>query len=388
MEQNAKKLLKTISEKVTTLTDKKISHVAYAPKYNEWRAYISQTKPFWEDITWRVKEPNIKGIAEFHLGFYSAKPDSRFKEIIDDVELLGKGKVNHFIKKDNGIRLVWSVNLNDSIQILELQNNVLEILTPFLDKVLKYVCTNDSEDIEFKSNEENNNINANNSESLSIPTSIPNIELDRILDYYYTNNNELPILLKLIIDKYGFDYRGIVFSESFDDIFHEIEKLMDTFPELINSINSYIENLKNSSLSDTEKWYEALKILADELNISGGKIIKTITPNGGSDNVFILFSNANEKYLIPLIILYHFNETLINAGGWFDEYFEDYDIEYDTFLDKNNSNLMSKSITTIEYSATQGPFGLSIDSNFRVLNITSDIYAASIIGIQSAKQFC
>lgn len=45
MEQNAKQLLKRISNQVSTLTDKKISQVAHAPKENEWRAYIWQTKP-------------------------------------------------------------------------------------------------------------------------------------------------------------------------------------------------------------------------------------------------------------------------------------------------------------------------------------------------------
>ena len=61
MEQTSKQLLKKISEKVATLTDKKISQIAHAPKESEWRTYISQSEPHWEDIAWRVKEPNSNG---------------------------------------------------------------------------------------------------------------------------------------------------------------------------------------------------------------------------------------------------------------------------------------------------------------------------------------
>ena len=101
MEQNAKQLLKRISEKVGTLTDKKISQVAHAPKENEWRAYIWQTKPHWEDIAWRIKEPNNRGGAEVHLGFYSAKPSEELAQAISKSEELAKGKVSHVIKNEN-----------------------------------------------------------------------------------------------------------------------------------------------------------------------------------------------------------------------------------------------------------------------------------------------
>jgi len=132
MEQNAKQLLKRISEKVGTLTDKKISQVAYAPNYNEWRAYIWQTRPHWEDITWRVKEPNNRGEAEVHLGFYSAQPSEALNNAIEKAEALSKGKVNHVVKNENGIRLVWKENLNDIAALDKLYLNLEGLLNDFL----------------------------------------------------------------------------------------------------------------------------------------------------------------------------------------------------------------------------------------------------------------
>ncbi len=133
MEQNAKQLLKRISEKVSTLTDKQNSQVAHAPKENEWRAYIWQSKPHWEDIAWRVKEPNAKGETEVHLGFYSAKPSEELAQSIARAEELAKGKVSHVIKNENGIRLVWKVNLNDVSSLDKLFEQINNLLSSFLD---------------------------------------------------------------------------------------------------------------------------------------------------------------------------------------------------------------------------------------------------------------
>jgi hypothetical protein len=138
MEQNAKQLLKRISEKVETLTDNKISQVAHAPIENEWRAYIWQKAP-WKDIAWRVKEPNIRGEAEVHLGFYSSKPDEDLSTGIDKTEMLAKGKVSHLIKNENGIRLVWKVNFNELTEIETVERTIMELLPEFIPLALSYL---------------------------------------------------------------------------------------------------------------------------------------------------------------------------------------------------------------------------------------------------------
>lgn len=132
MEQNAKQLLSRISEKIGTLTDKEISRVSHAPNENEWRAYISQKEPYWQDIAWRVKEPNAKGEAEVHLGFYSAKPSEALNNAIEKSEALAKGKVNHVVKNENGIRLVWKANLNDSVSLDTLYLTMAGLINDFL----------------------------------------------------------------------------------------------------------------------------------------------------------------------------------------------------------------------------------------------------------------
>jgi hypothetical protein len=159
IEHNAKQLLKRISEKIGELTDKEISRVSYAPNYNEWRAYISQHDPYWEDITWRVKEPNAKGEAEVHLGFYSAQPSEALSGAIEKAEALAKGKVDHVVKNKNGIRLVWQENLNDIVALDKLYLNLEGLLNDFLAiafDVLKFYnqaiqIDNNGEDIQSKS---------------------------------------------------------------------------------------------------------------------------------------------------------------------------------------------------------------------------------------------
>jgi hypothetical protein len=153
MEQNAKKLLKLISDKVSTLTDKKISQIAHAPNYNEWRAYIWQTKPHWEDIAWRVKEPNLKGHAEVHLGFYSAKPSEELSKAISEVEELAKGRVTHLIKNENGIRLVWIVNLMDENALEILFSNIIVFLDNFITIALNTLIKNNNPELDQSESE-------------------------------------------------------------------------------------------------------------------------------------------------------------------------------------------------------------------------------------------
>jgi hypothetical protein len=153
MEQNAKQILKRISEKVSTLTDKKISQIAHAPNHNEWRAYIWQTKPHWEDIAWRVKEPNMKGEAEVHLGFYSAKPSEELSKAISEAEELAKGNVAHLLKNENGIRLVWIVNLMDENASEILFSNINVFLDNFIPIALNTLIKNNIPELDQSESE-------------------------------------------------------------------------------------------------------------------------------------------------------------------------------------------------------------------------------------------
>jgi hypothetical protein len=387
MEQNAKQLLRRISEKVSNLTDKQISKVAHAPNYNEWRSYIWQNKPHWEDISWRVKEPNAKGNTEVHLGFYSSNPGDNFFEIIDKAEIIAKGKIAGVIKNENSIRLVWNVNLNNNEAIEQVFMQISTVLPEFLQLALSQLCHNNNIDQENEKSQiiifENQNLKVE--DTFKFPSKIPTEILNQIHDYYKNSDDKLAEYLKEVNDKFSFEYGGWIYSSSYSDIFEELEKVKINFPELFTSIESPIQNIENETSSEGEKWFKTIKLVSDELSNSGGKLVRTLAPNGGSDFSFLMFSS--EKFLIPITLLYHFYETMNNASGWFDEYIEEYNVEYSSFLEKNNLS-SSSDITHLEFNVNQGPFGISIESNITALNITKEIYSAALTGMMTAKQFC
>ena len=235
---------------------------------------------------------------------------------------------------------------------------------------------NNSDNIILQEDDKATNISINNL------TLTPLSDLQKIEELFLNNDNSLPEFLKEIIEKYNFDYKGWVYSGSYEDIFDEYEKLKNNFPSL-----QYvsIEEIKSSDLSNNEKWFKLVKVISDVPAKSGGKLISTLSPSGGSDYCGLIFTDTN---LIPAFtILYHFQETLNNASGCFDEFIEDYNIDYVSFLENNNADLNTK-INSLEYTASQGPFGISIESNVRLLNITNEIYDLALFGMNAAKRYC
>jgi hypothetical protein len=130
MEQ-AINLLDHLSQKIATLTTKKIPKISYSKNDNEWRTFVSQSKPHWEDIAWRVKVPNESGESEVHLGFYSAKTSDLLNSAIIDVTNEFQSKTDNIIKNENGIRLVWNVNVNDPESIDKVVTAITDIITNF-----------------------------------------------------------------------------------------------------------------------------------------------------------------------------------------------------------------------------------------------------------------
>ena len=131
MEQ-AINLIDQLSQKIATLTTKKIPKISFSKKDNEWRTFISQSKPHWEDISWRIKVPNESGESEVHLGFYSAKTSDLLNSAIIDVTNEFQSKTDNIIKNENGIRLVWNVNVNDPASIDKVVTAINDISTNFL----------------------------------------------------------------------------------------------------------------------------------------------------------------------------------------------------------------------------------------------------------------
>ena len=179
MEQIAKQLLKRISDKAETLTSNKITKVSHSENNQEWRAYISQSNPHWEDISWRVKEPNKKGDSEVHLGFYSEIPSDQLTNAIKKTEKLGERIVDQIIKNDNGIRLVWKVNLNDNSALEKVEVAILKLLPDFLKNAFEVIIKkheinyNEFDDMS-KAYIENVPLNAKYTKKMEIQTLRPN----------------------------------------------------------------------------------------------------------------------------------------------------------------------------------------------------------------------
>lgn len=144
MEQQAKAILKKISEKISSYTDKKITKVTFSEEYNEWRSYICQTKPYWIDITWRVKNPDDSGQTELHLGYYSKQVTANLTSSIEQASNFFNNIVDRFIKTNNGIRLVWNLNLNDANIINKVTDTVDTILENFLGLAFLALFSNDT----------------------------------------------------------------------------------------------------------------------------------------------------------------------------------------------------------------------------------------------------
>jgi hypothetical protein len=172
MEVRAKSLLKRISDQVSTFTDKKISQVSHAPRENEWRAYISQSKPHWEDIAWRVKEPNLKGEAEVHLGFYTEIPIDELANAVEKIEKLGEGKVDQVVKNENGIRLVWNVNLNDNLTIDKIERTIFNLLPEFITIAFEVLFKS------HRANEQENSANDEPNKSMRESESLYEFEIE------------------------------------------------------------------------------------------------------------------------------------------------------------------------------------------------------------------
>jgi hypothetical protein len=398
MQQIAKQFLKRISLKVSTLTHKTISQVAHAPNHNEWRAYIWQTKPHWEDLAWRVKEPKINGISEVHLGFYSEKLVPGLSEAIDQTEALGKGIVDHVIKSDSGIRLVWQVSLNNTEDLDMLYNTIEGILPEFLEIGLNILCKNVSENSDpeeiklddgLKPKTQEEELKKDKSEQITFglfDNWIPYSELQRIEDAYDSKNELLPNILKEILDNYSFKYSGWLYDSSYQEMLENIEKIIPTYLDNGNHFKVELEELKNNHDEDESlKWHKLLEWASKSILKQDGIILKTLYPTGGEDYSCLIFTQ--KKLIKPIVILYHFYDAINQASGWYDDFTSSYNISYEDFLSNNNLE-NDIEISSLELSVEDSFFGKMINSNKWYLNITREIYPYAIAGMRAAKNFC
>jgi hypothetical protein len=247
MEENAKNLLKRISKKAESLTDKKITRVAHAPQKKQWVAHIHQNKPHWEDITWRVQEPHKNGDTEVHLGFYSAQPGPGFSEGLRDAETLANGKVSHIIKNENGIRLVWRTNLNDNNALERLFESIVSLMPEFIRIAFKVVLISSHlvDDDHFEP------------QTLELKTSKENYESENTFDFtvYDSTDAFLHWLKHLELPDFDFHYDEL-YSKIYNNVgelFGYIEDWESNYSELISKYGEELGISLIKRLSDEDK---------------------------------------------------------------------------------------------------------------------------------------
>lgn len=218
-------------------------------------------------------------------------------------------------------------------------------------------------------------------------TSIPIADLQKIEDLYLNNDSGLSIFLKEIIDKYGFDFKGWILTSSYGCVFENFESIKDFFPALAE-VNEEIMSIKNGSLFYVEKHYKAFQVISNALNASGGKLIATLIPEGGSDRSYLCFSDS--KLFTAIILLYHFNETMNIAPNFdsFNEYLKIYDVSYEEFIARFGLAVKPNVIDTVEYTVEESPYGAESNiypNNLGVLNIDKEFYRAALTGMKSTN---
>jgi hypothetical protein len=217
-------------------------------------------------------------------------------------------------------------------------------------------------------------------------TSIPIADLQKIEELYRNNDSGLPIFLKEIIDKYGFDFKGWILTSSYGCIFENFENIKGLFPALAE-VNEEIMSIKNGNLFYVEKHFKAFQVISNALNTSGGRLISTLIPEGGSDRSYLCL--ADSHLITPIILLYHFNETMNIAPNYasFNEYIEIYDVSYEDFIAANGFPGKTNIIDVVEYTVEESPFGTVCPNNLNALNIDKEYFNVALAGMKSVKAF-
>lgn len=223
--------------------------------------------------------------------------------------------------------------------------------------------------IKYENNQANKNLDSMN-------------HFDKLQNLFISNSDDLgDEVNNLINNNLQPDY-DVVYSSGFEDIFEEIEKLKSKYIDNL-IFDKKLEEIKNSLQNEKIKWLEVLKLFSDELIKKNCFFVCTLSPNGGSDYCFIVGKDTNLKNVSTLF--YHFKDTIENAVGWFEEYYEDFDISYEDFISKNSFVF---SFDSIQYIVKEGFFGEEIEDNSRFIGIDETNYEYAKSGILIAKKFC
>lgn len=205
---------------------------------------------------------------------------------------------------------------------------------------------------------------------------------DKLQNLFISNSDDLGDEVNSLLENNLLPEYDVIYTSGFEDIFEEIEKFKNKYIDNL-IFDKKLDEIKNTIQNEKTKWLEALKLFSDELIIKDCFFISTLSPNGGSDYCFIIGRDANLKNISQMF--YHFKDTIENAVGWFEEYYEDFDISYEDFISKNS---LDNSLNSIQYNVKEGFFGEEIEDNSRFIGIDETNYEYAKSGIFIAKKFC
>jgi hypothetical protein len=218
------------------------------------------------------------------------------------------------------------------------------------------------------------------------------IELEMIQKAMDSNDENIDAVIKNFLAKYEMDgpgefkFPGVIYSTSDEDLFDEIKKCIPFLFPNNNDIANEIDSVMSSENSSSMKWHLALQTISNKLIDNGGAIISALTPNGGSDYVFLVFPDKSQ--LKTMMLFYHFSDTWNNAAGWFDEYIQDFNIPYSDYLNKLNTT-ETKISSKYEFSVVHDEiFGDRLEGNARSISLTEEIFTSAIQGMTAAKKYC
>jgi hypothetical protein len=185
-------------------------------------------------------------------------------------------------------------------------------------------------------------------------------------------------------------FPGYILITTPEEIFDELSSKSYSLFLDPSKFNDDLKIIQSEHSDDNRlKMLKALDLTINTLHSQGGQVYTLLTPNWGSDNVFICM--PDEKYHDEIILLAHFNETLNSAEGWYEQFMEDFPDSFDKYLETKShaTESIMHGTSDLHFEIIEDPFfGKTINSNFRLLGWSESYYSVAIAGMSAAKKYC
>ncbi len=311
------------------------------------------------------------------------------------------------IKNENGIRLVWQVNLNSQQNIDILLDKIFSMLSIFMDTALAAVCLNTNNQNEIIDSTDYNSSDFNNN-------SLSKEQLEFLETSSWWNKEDLPLdwakSRAFILEAVKKDGRWIELAN--EDVKNEMEIVSIAIAEsgsALEYVSAEMKNNKEVVLIAVSKDGNALEYASDSLKSNKEVIIKAVSQSFNSlgyangnvlDNLefvielFTLINKDNYKDLffklspsmrIEKNVLELISAVYRNANNWNDAKYSQTFLDYLSYFDsqdpyENEDNLIDF-IDEYEIPLSSNHFESLIDGNeILIFEIDNSNYAWEELG--------